>query len=245
MFDEADREDTITSQERRIACNIMRFSETTAEEIMTPRVDIVAAPLDVSREELERLMTEARHTRIPICEGSLDHIVGFVSTKEFFLNPGREIRQLLKPVAIFPEGAKIHRVFRHMQKTLINMAVIVDEYGVSSGIVTMEDLLEEIVGEIYDEYEKAEEFIHSIGPGEWFALCRAPVEKVNEVCGLALPEGESVTLNGYLCDEFGEIPARGRILEREGARFTVMESKRGHIVSCHIQRINEDSANGE
>ena len=89
MFDEADRVDTITSQERRIACNIMRFPETTAEEIMTPRVDIVAAPLDVSREELERLMTEARHTRIPICEGSLDHIVGFVSTKEFFLNTGR------------------------------------------------------------------------------------------------------------------------------------------------------------
>lgn len=238
LFDEAGRKKTITSQEQRIARNIMRFSETTAEEIMTPRVDIVAATLDISRDKMEHLMIEARHSRIPICEQSVDYIVGFVSTKEFFLNPDREIRKLLKPVAIFPEGARIHRIFRHMQKNFIHMAVIVNEYGISSGIVTMEDLVEEIVGEIYDEYEKAEELIRSLGPDEWFVLCRAPIEQVNEVCGLALPEGESVTLNGYLCDEFGEIPAQGRTLERNGAHFTVVESKRRRIVSCRIKRIH-------
>jgi putative hemolysin len=167
--------------------------------------------------------------------------VGFVSTKEFFLNPDRDIRDVLKPVAIFPEGARIHRVFRHMQKNLINMAVVVDEYGVTAGIVTMEDLLEEIVGEIYDEYEKAEELIRSLGPDEWFVICRAPIEQVNKVCGLHLPEGESVTLNGYLCDEFGEIPAPGRILERNGAHFTVVESKRGRIVSCRVKRTHQEA----
>jgi CBS domain containing-hemolysin-like protein len=244
LFDEADREDTITSQERRIAQNIMQFSETTVEEVVTPRVDVVAAPLDISRDDLEHLMIEAHHSRIPICEGSLDHIVGFVSTKEFFLNPDRDVRQLLKPVAVFPEGAKLHRVFKHMQKNLINMAVIVDEYGVSSGIVTMEDLVEEIVGEIYDEYEKAEELVHAMGPDEWFVLGRAAIEKVNQACGLELPEGESVTLNGYLCDAFGEIPGRGRTLERKGARFTVVESKRDRIVSCRIKKIREVAENG-
>jgi CBS domain containing-hemolysin-like protein len=244
LFDEADREDTITSQERRIAQNIMQFSETTVEEIVTPRVDVVAAPLDISRDELEHLMIESHHSRIPICEGSLDHIVGFVSTKEFFLNPDRDIRQLLKPVAVFPEGAKVHRVFKHMQKNVINMAVIVDEYGVSSGIVTMEDLVEEIVGEIYDEYEKAEELVHSMGPDEWFVLGRAAIEKVNQSCGLELPEGESVTLNGYLCDAFGEIPGRGRTLEKNGARFTVVESKRDRIISCRIKKLSEVTQNG-
>jgi putative hemolysin len=242
LIDEAGRKEAITSQEQRIALNIMRFSQTTAEEIMTPRVDIVAAPLDIPRDELGHLMIEARHSRIPICEGSVDHIVGFVSTKEFFLNPDRGIPQLLKPVAIFPDGAKTHRVFSHMQKNRLNMAVIVDEYGVTSGIVTMEDLVEEIVGEIYDEYEKAEELIRPVGPDEWFVLCRAPIEQVNEVCSLALPEGESVTLNGYLCDEFGEIPAPGRTMERNGARFTVMESKRGRIVSCRIKRIRKEGS---
>jgi len=245
LFEEAGRKETITSQERRIARNIMRFSETTAVEIMTPRVDIVAAPLDITREQLEQLMTEAHHSRIPISEGSLDHVVGFVGTKEFFLNPGRDIREFLKPVAIFPEGASTHRIFRHMQKNLINMAVIVNEYGVTSGIVTMEDLVEEIVGEIYDEYEKAEELIRSIGPNEWFALCRAPIDRVNDVCGLDLPADESVTLNGYLCDEFGEIPTPGRTMERNGALFTVAEARRHRIVSCRIKRLNGESSKSD
>ncbi len=239
LFEEAGRKETITAEERRIARNIMRFSETTAEEIMTPRVDVVAAPLDIPREALEQVMIEARHSRIPIYEESIDHIVGFISTKEFFLNPDREIRKLVKPVAIFPEGARVHRVFRYMQRNLLNMAAIVNEYGVTSGIVTMEDLVEEIVGEIYDEYEKAEELIRPVGPDEWLVLCRAPIEDVNEACGLKLPEGESVTLNGYLCDEFGEIPARGRTIDRNGAHFTVVESMRRRIVSCRVKRLDE------
>ncbi len=245
LFDEAGRQETITRQEQRMARNIMRFSETTAAEIMTPRVDIAAAFLDTSRDELQRVMIEAHHGRIPLCEGSLDHIVGFVSSKEFFLNPDREMRELLKPVAIFPEGAKTHRVFKHMQKNRIHMAVIVDEYGVTSGLVTMEDLVEEIVGEIYDEYEKAEELIRVVGPDEWVVLCRAPIEQVNEVCGLDLPAGEAVTLNGYLCDAFGEIPGAGRMIERDGVRFTVMESKRGRIVSCRIKRMLTEASEND
>jgi CBS domain containing-hemolysin-like protein len=117
------------------------------------------------------------------------------------------------------------------------MAVIVNEYGVTSGIVTMEDLVEEIVGEIYDEYEKAEELIRLVGPNEWVVFCRATIEDVNDACGLRLPEGESVTLNGYLCDEFGEIPAPGKTIERHGARFTVEQSKRSSIVSCKVKRL--------
>ncbi len=242
LFEEARRKETITAEERRIARNIMRFSETTIGEIMTPRVDVVAAPLDTSREALEQLMIEVRHSRIPIYEGSSDHIVGFVSTKEFFLNPDREVREFLKPIAIFPEGSRIQRVFRHMQKNLLNMAVIVNEYGVTSGIATMEDLVEEIVGEIYDEYEKAEELIQSVGPDEWLVLCRAPIEDVNKACGLSLPEGESVTLNGYLCGEFGEIPVPGRTIQRNGARFTVAQSTRRRIVSCRVKRLVGEAA---
>lgn len=242
LFEEAGRKKTITAEERRIARNIMRFSETTAEEIMTPRVDVVAASLGATREELEQVMIEARHSRIPIYEEGVDHIVGFVSTKEFFLNPDRGIRELLKPVAIFPEGARIPGVFRYMQRNFLNMAVIVNEYGVTSGIVTMEDLVEEIVGEIYDEYEKAEELIRPVGPDEWLVLCRAPIEEVNEACGLNLPEVDSVTLNGYLCDQFGEIPGPGQTIERNGARFTIVESKRRRIVSCQIKLLDEESA---
>ena len=247
LFEEAGRKEAITAEERRIARNIMRFSETTAEEIMTPRVDIASASLDISREALEHLMIEARHSRIPIYEESVDHIVGFVSTKEFFLNPDRDIRSLLKTVAVFPEGARVHRVFRHMQQHLLNMAVIVDEYGMTAGILTMEDLVEEIVGEIYDEYEKAEELIRAVGPTEWVVLCRAPVEDVNHVCGLHLPEGQFVTLNGYLCDVFGEIPPPQQAIEKNGVRFTVEQSTRSRIVRCRIKRLHvgEVTADGD
>jgi putative hemolysin len=118
------------------------------------------------------------------------------------------------------------------------MAVIVNEYGVTSGMVTMEDLVEEIVGEIYDEYEKAEELIRSVSPGEWIVFCRAPIEDVNKVCEFNLPEGESVTLNGYLCGEFGQIPAPGQTIERNGVRFTVLQSTRDRIVSCQVKRLD-------
>ncbi len=245
LFEEAGQEATITPQERRIAGNILRFSKTTAQEIMTPRVDVMATPLDVSRETLGKLMTEARHSRIPVYEQSLDYIVGFVGSKEFFLNPERKISELVNPVAIFPEGAKIHHIFRYMQKNLLNMAAIVDEYGVTAGIVTMEDLLEEIVGEIYDEYEKVEELISFEADNIWLVLGRAPIEQVNKVCGLKLPEGESVTLNGYLSNEFGRIPVPEETIERCGALFTIVESKRGHIVSCRVRlMISEGDGNG-
>jgi putative hemolysin len=240
LFEEAGRKKTITPEERRIAHNIMRFSATTAEEIMTPRVDVVSAPLDIARADLGQLMIEAQHSRIPIYEESPDHIVGFVSTKEFFLNPDRDNKKLLNPVAIFPEGAKVHRVFRHLQKHQVTMAVIVNEYGVTSGILTMEDLIEEIVGEIYNEYENAEDLVQSVGPDEWVIFCRATIEDVNEACGLKLPEGESVTLNGYLCDEFGEIPSPGQTIERNGAAFTVLQSTRGRIVSCRVKRLEAE-----
>ena len=187
-------------------------------------------------------MTEARHSRIPVYEESVDNIVGFVSTKEFLLNPDGELRELLKPVAIFPEGARLHRVFRHMQKQRLNMSVIVNEYGETAGIITVEDMMEEIVGEIYDEYEKAEELIREVGPNQWLVMARAPVEHVNATCGLSLPESESITLNGYLTDQFGEIPGPGRVLEQDGASFTIVESVRRRVVSCRVERKAEEMA---
>ncbi len=237
LFDEARRKAAITAQQGTIARRIIHFSETTAGEIMTPRVDLVCPPLTTPNDRLEEIMIEARHSRIPVYEGGIDHIVGFINTKEFFLNPDREIRELVNPVAIFPEGAKISRVFQHMQKNRINMVVVVNEYGETAGITTMEDIVEEVLGEIYDEYEREEELIRAVDDDTWLITARAAVDDVNEACGLTLPEGESVTLNGYLCDEFGEIPSSGQWTERGGARFTIVDSTRKRILSCRAVRL--------
>lgn len=237
LFEEAGRRKAISAHETAMARNIIEFSETTADQIMTPRVEMVAASMDTPKDAIRALMIKARRSRIPIFDGDVDNIVGFLGSKEFLLSADRETRELLKPVAIFPEGAKLHRVFRHMQKQRINMAVVVNEYGETAGILTMEDLIEEVVGEIYDEYEKEELLIRRVRPGEWIVRARAPLADVNEACGLALPDAEAVTLNGYLCDEFGEIPAPGRQLEREGVRFTVLESLRRRIVRVRIEKL--------
>ncbi|MDH3444397.1 MAG: hemolysin family protein [Deltaproteobacteria bacterium] len=243
LFEEAGRRATFTAHETEIIRNIMSFSETTAAEVMTPRGNIAAAASDSSRQSLEEIMVQARHSRIPVYEGSINHIVGFVSTKEFFLNPERELQSLLKPVAVFPEMVKIDRVFRHMQKNHLNMAVIVNEYGETSGIATVEDIVEEIVGEIYDEYEKAEELIRPMGADEWHVLCRVSVGDLNKICRLSLSEGGSVTLNGYLTDEFGGIPGAGWVMEREGVRFTVMEATHRRVVSCRIKQLPKEVEN--
>lgn len=242
LFEEAGRKAAISVHETEMARNIMRFSETTAGEIMTPRIDVVSAPIDGSRESLTALMRDVRHSRIPVFEESVDNIVGFINAKEFLLHPDREPRTMLNEIAIFPETAPVHRVLRHMQKNRVNMAVIVNEYGETSGIVTPEDVIEEVVGEIYDEDESGEELIRSVGPGQWVASARVAVSEVNDACGLTLPDSESVTLNGYLCDEFGEIPAPGASIEREGARFTVIESMRRRILRCRIERLSPEAA---
>lgn len=233
LFEEAGREETITQRETEIARNIMQFAETTAEEIMTPRVDVVAAPLDLPRADLERLMIEARRSRIPVYEGTVDSIVGYVSTKEVFLRPEANLRDLLKPIAVFPEGARSHRILHQLQKDRISMAVVVNEYGETVGILTLEDLVEEIVGEIHDEYDSGEALVQVIGPNEWLVQGRAPISEVNDAIGLELPDAEAVTLNGYLCERFGEIPRAGRVLEEGGVRFTIVESGR-RIISCRI-----------
>ena len=238
LFETAAEQETIDAEGRRLARNIIRFSDTSADTIMTPRPDIVAAPLDSSRDSMAELMVKARHSRIPLYEGGVEHIVGFVSTKEFFLNPDRSARELLNPVAIFPEGAPIDRVFRHMQKNRLNMTVIVNEYGDTAGIVTVEDLVEEIVGEIYDEYEVAKRHIREVGERVWVVEGRTPIDEVNATCGTKLHDEDIITLNGYLCEHFGEIPEKGRDAEIEEAKFTVLDATPEQIVSCRVQALS-------
>ncbi|MFW6120921.1 MAG: hemolysin family protein [Petrotogales bacterium] len=242
LINEANKNEMITPQERQLARNIFRFSKTTAEKIMTPRVNIKAAPINITPDELKHIMIEVRHSRIPVYEERLDNIAGFINTKEFFLNPGKPILEMINPVCVFPESAKIHHIFHHMKINRFNMAVIVDEFGATSGILTIEDIVEEIVGEIYDEYEKAESIIKCIGENEWIVICSTPVELVNETCHLSIQGGEHLNLNGYLCNEFGRIPVSGEKLEKNGLIFEIIESKKKKIISCRIKKKNHRGA---
>jgi CBS domain containing-hemolysin-like protein len=236
LYEEVGEEQEMTPEERRLAENVFEFSQTTAEEIMTPRVDIVSAPADSSRADLRRIIVGSRHTRIPVYEGTLDNIVGFVNSKEFLLHPGRQASDLVKPVSVFPETAHIDQIFHEMQRTKVKMVIVVNEFGETVGLITNEDLVEEVVGEIYDEFERDQSPIMQVGPSEYVVDGKLSLDALNEELGLTLSEESSVTLNGLIQELMGQIPRRGSVVEHDGVRFEVLEMDRHRVRRCRVTR---------
>lgn len=234
VFREVDSEAEITSQESHLVQRILEFSGTTAEEIMTPRIDMVCAPIDMEREELNRFVRESRHSRIPVYEEDVDHIGWFLPVKEFLIDPGKELRRLLRPVAFFPETTRVNSIFYEIQRSGTGMVIVVNEFGETVGLITREDLVEEIVGEIYDEYEKAVPDIVREGESSYIVRGGASLETLNEDLRLDLPLDESITLNGFLCEVEGRIPPEGSRIEYGRALFDVLEVKRHRVVKVRL-----------
>jgi putative hemolysin len=231
---EVDSEADITRQESRLVQRILEFSGTTAEEIMTPRIDMVCAPVDMEREELDRFVRASRHSRIPMYEEDVDHIQGFLPVKESLIDPGKEIRRLLRPVAFYPETTPINNIFYEIQRSGTGMVIVVNEFGETVGLITREDLVEEIVGEIYDEYEKAVPDIVPAGEKTFIVRGATSLETLNQDLKLELPLDESITLNGFLCEVEGRIPPEGSRIEYGKAVFDVLEVKRHRVVKVRL-----------
>ncbi len=153
--------------ENRLVQNILAFSRTTAEEVMTPRVDIVAAPAGAAAAELRDLIARTKHSRIPLYDRTVDGIIGFLPARSFLLSPVPRFTQLIRPVLFVPEKATIDRIFHDLRKGRWPMAIVVNEYGETVGLITQEDLIEEIVGELFDEYESSEEEIAQVGAHQY------------------------------------------------------------------------------
>src|SRR5690606_27845848 len=165
LLEGADREGIMTAQESRLAQNILQFATTRAKEVMTPRIDMVAAPLEMDRSELEALIVESKHSRIPIYENTIDEIVGYLPSRDFLLHPETRVAELIRPVAFYPDRALVSVIFNETQKQRIPVTIVVNEYGETVGMLTREDLLEELVGEIYDEFEPREVRLRRVEPG--------------------------------------------------------------------------------
>jgi len=232
---EVESEADVTQQEGRLVQKILELPGTTAEEVMTPRVDIVSAPIDMDREDLDRLVRATHHSRLPLYEGSVDQILGFLHVKEFLLFPGKHIRQLLRPVAYYPETTPINRIFYEMQRSRTGMVIVVNEFGETMGLITREDIVEEIVGEIYDEDEKAVPDVVTESDGVHLIRGGASLEELNERFGLNLPVEESVTLNGFLCELEGRIPKEGSSLAFGPAVFHVLEVSRHRVQTVRLE----------
>ena len=215
MVDMGGESGAIEQDERAMIENIFEFNNTTAADVMVHRMDVVALHVGDSNEEILKTIRESGLSRFPVYDTDIDDIIGILNTRDFLLNAQMEhprtVRQLLRSAYMVPETVPADTLFSNMQKQKVHLAVVVDEYGGMSGIVTMEDLLEEIVGNIYDEFDpKEDNEIEKLGDNLWRVNGTVDLETLSETLGVELPlDQEYDTLGGMVFSSFSSIPEEG------------------------------------
>ena len=225
-------------EERQMIYSIFQFGDTLAREIMVPRMDMLAFEVSTSLTEAIQSFTHTGHSRVPVYEHDIDNIVGLLYAKDLLhavINDRENdsMRELLRPAYFVPDTKKADALLAEMQTQRIHMAIVVDEYGGVSGLVTLEDIIEEIIGEIQDEYDLSEEkLVQQDGPDEYVFLGRIDLDVFNKVMDSNIPKVESDTLAGYLYDHFGRVPHDGESLQTDGLLLTIEQ-----VIGRRIRRV--------
>jgi len=237
-----EEEGVIEEKEREMIHSIFEFGDTLVREVMRPRIDIVGIPAKATINEALGLVMEFGHARLPIYEGNLDHIAGVVYVRDLIpaLRQGRLDQPVLdvrRPAFFVPGTKKVDELFKDMQRKKVSMAIVLDEYGGTAGLVTMEDLLEEIVGEIQDEYDLEEKPIQLLDDRTAVVNARTHIHEVNDLLDLRLPDDENVdTIAGLVYTHLGRIPAQGETISLAGAELRVEKTLGHRITKVRITR---------
>jgi len=243
VLSEGSEAGALTETEHRYIENIFEFSHTFVREVMVPRTRIVAINLELPREEMLRTVRENMYTRYPVFRGDMDHVVGFVHTKDILIGnictEGEfDIAGIVRVPLFVPEGKKVGSLLKEMQRRRIQMALVVDEYGILSGLATTEDLLEELVGEIEDEHDIGEmRRVQKLPDGSMMVDALLPVNEMEEHLGIALGEGLPYdTLAGLILDRLGRFPEKGEKIEWRDFLLTCEEVTKTAILKVRITR---------
>ena len=234
MLDEGTKSGVIDKTEQRLIKSIFEFTDTTAKEVMVPRTDVLAVNVNMSRDTLVKIVLEEGYSRMPVYRDTIDHIVGIVYTKDLLglLEYGNAIilHDILRPPYFIPDSMKISVLMQELQQRNIHMAVVTDEFGGTEGIVTMEDILEEIVGEIHDEYDDELRDIEQSADGSYVVNGHVGIGDFNERFHAALPESEGYeTVGGFLCKLAGRIPELNEELTHGRWQFTIIRKSQRRI----------------
>lgn len=244
---EGEAEGDIEQEEKEMIAGVIEFADKVAREVMTPRTDMVCVPAETSLVKAAGVSEESGYSRLPVYQGNVDHIVGIVYAKDMvsaLQTGGRELTAgqiARKPVPVVPESKKTDEVLYLMQRKRLHMAVVIDEYGGTAGVVTIEDLLEEIFGEIRDEHDLEAEPVRSIGEGTVVVDGRVSVDEINEHFGVALPEGEFDSVGGFILDRLGRLPAAGERARWGGLEFTVEAVTENRIQRVRVERQRQEA----
>jgi putative hemolysin len=252
FIEEGEERGVIPVQDGEMMKRILALDEITAEEVMVPRTDMQAIEVNTDLEEVLQFVTEDGHSRYPVYEEVRDNVIGILYVKDLLkmLVSGEKdvpLRKLLRPAYFVPTTKPVNVLLREFQRERVHMAVVVDEYGGVAGILTLEDILEEIVGEIEDEYDqvRSRQLIRRISTTEAVVDGDAVIRMVNRTLGLDLPEDEAVTIAGLILEELGDIPEPGAKLQVDGAILTVEDATEKEITSVRITVLPPEARLGE
>jgi len=232
----------LEAEERKMIHSIFEFGETIVREVMIPRIDMITIDKDTTFEELTQIVIDCGHSRIPVYDEKVDNIIGIVYAKDLLAaahNPSEyDLEKHIRSAYFVPEEKKIDDLLNEFQTEKIHIAIVVDEYGGTAGLVTMEDIIEEIVGEIQDEYDKEQPLLQQVDERTIVADGRISISDLNEKIGLELlPESEAYdTLAGFVFSQLGEVPEKDREFDYEGYKFIVEEVSSKRITRVRVQK---------
>lgn len=253
MVDQGEERGTIKEDEKELINNVFEFNDITVSEIMRHRKDIFAVDINISTDELleELSKEEYRYSRIPVYDETIDEIKGVLYVKDVLKNINKKtfkVKNVIKDAYFISQNRLINEVFKELQKNKKQLAIILDEYGGTAGIVTMEDILEELVGDIYDEYDKEESEYEKIDENTYILSGNMPIFDVNKLLEADIPEGEFDTISGFLQDKLGRIPddKENPVIETEKVTYKIEKSEDKRIIkikACknNIEKLEDES----
>jgi CBS domain containing-hemolysin-like protein len=242
-------EGTISQEEgRELLQSIVDFTETIVREVMTPRPDIVAIRADATLQDLRTLFREEQYSRMPVYRDNLDNILGIVFVKDLVALPHSAeppLTTLMRQAYFVPESKRVSELLKEMQRRQAQMAIVVDEYGGTGGLVTVEDLLEEIVGEIRDEYDVESETVTDEGDGVFVFSGKVSVDEVRDRLGVEIEREGFETVGGYLLSSLGRMPYVGEVVDIDALSFEVLEVERRRVTKIRARRRKDAAATAE
>ena len=245
MVNQGEEKGTIKEEEKELINNVFEFNDITVSEIMRHRKDIFAVDINISNEELldELSQEEYRYSRIPVYDETIDEVKGILYVKDVLKNINKKsfkVKNLMKEAYFVSQNRLINEVFKALQKNKMQIAIIVDEYGGTAGLVTMEDILEELVGDIYDEYDKEEKEYEKIDDNTYMLSGSLPIYDVNKLLNAEIPEGDYDTISGFLQEELGRIPEEEEkpVVETEKVTYKIEEYEDKRILKVKACKNN-------
>lgn len=250
IVDVSHEEGVIESEERRMITNVVDFGDSLAKDVMVPRVDMAFAEITLTYDELVEIFSVDKYTRMPVYSESIDNVIGIINLKDiFFYNGSKEdfcVEKIMREPYFTYEYKKISDLLIEMRKESIPLAIVLDEYGSTAGLITLEDLLEEIVGEIRDEYDDDEEdSIRQVGENEYIADGNTKLDEINEIIGLNLESDDYDSIAGHMIYLLDHLPEVGESITNNHVVYTIDAVEKNRIDKVHIVLLPDEDENGE